>query len=338
MPGDEGARTRRVIRWLWAASLAASGCIWWAKRQFLRRGAVVPLTFHRVLRDADYRRTNSLPGMLLRERTFRDLVAHVARWYEPVDLRKAEPGARSRRLRLAFTFDDGWIDTYTVALPIAREHGIPLTVFICPGLIDGDTPFWHEQVVAFTRAAQPSTGTEKAAALIENLKSAEPHHRERFLAQLREEARKTAGVVEPTGIDRTLSWAAIAEMSRLGVRFGAHTHTHQILTKISQGEARQEVRASKAAIESKLSANCKTFAYPNGNWSPETRKIVADADFDLAVTTTSGAWMKDCDRLAIPRSNISEDNVAGPTGRFSAMMFAYSTIWKAWRATKAEYR
>jgi peptidoglycan/xylan/chitin deacetylase (PgdA/CDA1 family) len=127
-------------------------------------------------------------------------------------------------------------------------------------------------------------------------------------------------------------------MSRQGVRIGAHTQTHQILTKISQGEARQEVRLSKTAIESELGADCDTFAYPNGNWSPETREIVAEAGFELAVTTRRGAWMKGSDRLTIPRSNISEDNVAGPTGRFSAAMFAYSTIWKAWRASRAEYR
>jgi peptidoglycan/xylan/chitin deacetylase (PgdA/CDA1 family) len=298
----------------------------------------VPLTFHRVLRDDDYRRTNSLPGIVLRERTFRDLVAHVARCYEPVDLRETKPGARTRRLRLAFTFDDGWIDTYTVAFPIAQEHAVPLTVFICPGLIDGDTPFWHEQVVGFTRATQPSAGAERAEALIENMKTAEPEQRERFLAQLREEARKAAGSVESTGIDRTLSWATITEMSRQGVRIGAHTQTHQILTTISQVEARQEIRLSKTAIESALGTDCDTFAYPNGSWSPETRRIVAEAGFELAVTTRRGAWMKGSDRFTIPRSNISEDNVAGPTGRFSPAMFAYSTIWKAWRATRAEYR
>src|SRR5262249_42008276 len=125
--------------------------------------------------------------------------------------KKVKPGAaRSHRLRLAFTFDDGWIDTYTVALPIAQEHGIPLIVFLCPGLIEGDTPFWPEQVVALTRAFEPPT--VNAEAVIENLKKAEPEQRERYLANLREQVQKRAGTVESTGVDCTLSWAAVAEM------------------------------------------------------------------------------------------------------------------------------
>jgi hypothetical protein len=34
--------------------------------------------------------------------------------------------------------------------------------------------------------------------------------------------------------------------------------------------------------------------------------------------------------------NICEDNIIGPTGRFSVAMFEYSTFWKAMRATRAE--
>src|SRR5262249_32965137 len=155
--------------------------------------------------------------------------------------------------------------------------------------------------------------------VIENLKKAEPEQRERYLANLREQVQKRAGTVESTGVDCTLSWAAVAEMGQRGVRFGAHTQTHQILTKLPQNEARREVRASKAASESALSADCDTFAYPNGNWSPEIREMLADAGFELAVPPEYGAWTTACDRLAIPRVNICEDNVVGPTGRFSTI-------------------
>ncbi len=294
--------------------------------------------FHRVLPDTDYRRTHSLPGVILLEHTFRELAAHVARRYQPVDLRKSEPGVPGSKLPVAFTFDDGWIDTYTVAFPIASEHRIPFVVFVCPGLIDEDAPFWPEQIVALARAAQPLAQTAVTEMLIESLKSAPPEQREEQLAGLRKTAQDHAKPVESTGVDRTLSWAAIAEMRRRGVSFGSHTFTHQILTNIPPNVARQEVCASKAAIESALSADCDTFAYPNGNWSRETRDILAEAGIKLAVTTTRGAWTTSCDRLAIPRSNICEDNVTGPGGRFSKTMFEYTTIWKAWRATKARSR
>jgi peptidoglycan/xylan/chitin deacetylase (PgdA/CDA1 family) len=294
---------------------------------------VVPLMFHRVLRDADCHGTYSLPGIILLEHTFRELVSHVARRYEVVDLRASEPGVLGSKLRVAFTFDDGWIDTYTVAFPITREHRIPFVVFVCPELIDENSPFWPEQIIALMRAAQPLVGTEETEKLIERLKKATPGEREQFIAKLRES--EQAKPVEPVTVDRTFSWAAVAEMAGQGVSIGSHTNTHQIVTMIPPDEVRKEVRESKSAIEQALTDDCDIFAYPNGNWSPETRDLVAEAGYKLAVTTASGAWTSDCDRLAIPRINICEDNVvSGLTGCFSAAMFEYATFWKAWRAAK----
>lgn len=326
---------RRVVRCLWANLLAASGCLWWAKYRLRCSGAVIPLMFHRVLCDADCRRTHSLAGVVLTEHTFRELVARVAQRYEPVDLRRSEPGMRRSKLPVAFTFDDGWIDTYTAAFPIAREYRIPFLLFICPGLIDLDTPFWPERVVALMQAARPSAGMQETERLIESLKRTTPEQREQYLAKLRESARQQARPVESMSADRTLSWAAIAEMVGRGVSIGSHTLTHQIVTMIPPDVARQEVSESKAAIESALPESCDTFAYPNGNWSPETRELLAEAGYKLAVTTACGAWTTTCDRLAIPRLNICEDNVVGLTRQFSVTMFEYTTFWKAWRARKA---
>jgi peptidoglycan/xylan/chitin deacetylase (PgdA/CDA1 family) len=325
---------KRLLRWLWADLLSASGCFWWAKHDLRRNGAVVPLTFHRVLRDTDYEKTRSMPGMVLMERTFRDLASHVAREYETVDLRESKPGMVREKLRVAFTFDDGWIDTYAVAFPIAREYRIPFIVFVCPGLIDEDTPFWPERLAALLRAAQPSAGTGETEKMIEKLKKVTHKERERYLLDLQKPVQEKVTPVESKGVDRTLSWAFIAEMVQHGVSFGSHSQTHPILTVVPADTVRQEVNESKAAIESALSNGCDIFAYPNGEWSPQTREILEKAGFRLAVTTRPGAWTMASDPLAIPRSNICEDNVVGPTGRFSGVMFEYMTVWKAWRATK----
>jgi peptidoglycan/xylan/chitin deacetylase (PgdA/CDA1 family) len=318
--------------------LAASGCLWWAKRQLRASGAVVPLTFHRVLRDFELRQTHSLAGIVLTEATFRELVAHVAQECEPVDLRGSAPGKASPRLKVAFTFDDGWLDTYTVAFPIARELGIPFTVFICPELLDRSMPFWPEQLIALVRNTQPLAQAQEIETLIERLKTATPGDREQYLATLSEIAQKDGRQLEGAAIDRTVSWAAIYDMAKHGVAFGSHTQTHPILTGVTPVTARQEVCASKSAIETALQGSCDTFAYPNGDHSSKTRGILAQAGYKLAVTTTRGAWTASTDRLAIPRSNICEENVVGPTGRFSVSMFEYNTFWKAWRASKAHSR
>ncbi len=324
----------RVLRWLWVGLLASSGCLWWAKRKVRGNGAVLALVFHRVLSDTDYRRTHSQREILVRESTFRDLAAYVQRECEALDLHEAAPGEPSQKLKVVFTFDDGWWDNHAVALPIARDHGIPLTVFLCPQLVGQSMPFWPERVIALLRASKPEPDALEINTRIESLKKEMPERRKQELAKLVKDADNRNLPVQPAPIDRTLSWEEIAQMGQAGVRFGSHTHSHEILTSVPTDTARREVEGSGAAIEHFVGKPCRAFSYPNGNWSVEARRIVAEAGFNLAVTTDRGVWTADSDPLAIPRSNIYEDDLVGLDGHFSPAMFEYTTIWKAWRRSK----
>lgn len=329
---------RRAARCLWVGLLAASGCLWWAKRQLRRNGAVIALTFHRVLGDTSFGKTHSLPGIIVRERTFRELIAYCTREFEPVDLQDALPGEPFGNLKVAFTFDDGWGDNYTTALPIAQAHRVPLTIFVCPSLVGKNSPFWPERVVALMRAVQPLSQEPELYAVIEKLKQSTPDEREQYFADLSNQALKQGIAIEPSNVDRMLSWAEIEEMDQLGVKFGSHTQTHQILTKVPLETAYLEVQESKAAIEGALNKHCHAFAYPNGNQSSSTRRVLAESGFRLAVTTECAPWNSNCDPFAIPRVNVHEDNLVGLTGQFSPAMFVYTTLWRAWRAAKANSR
>lgn len=82
----------RTAQCLWANLLAASGCLWWARLQMRRRGAVIVLTLHRVLDDAGFSATDSHPGIVVRQRTFERLAAYTAERYEAIDVGAAKPG------------------------------------------------------------------------------------------------------------------------------------------------------------------------------------------------------------------------------------------------------
>jgi hypothetical protein len=105
------------------------------------------------------------------------------------------------------------------------------------------------------------------------------------------------------------------------------------MTTIPAETLREELRRSKIALEKTLVKPCRTFAYPNGNWSPETRNAVQEMGFSRAVITERGVWGAASDHLTIARSNVCESNVVGLRGRFWPAMFEYTTLWKAWRAS-----
>jgi peptidoglycan/xylan/chitin deacetylase (PgdA/CDA1 family) len=327
-------RARLILQQGWASLLHASGCLWWVKRQLRHRGAVVVLTFHRVLSDAEMRHTCSLPGIVTREQTFEKLVAYVAAEYQTVDLKDGIKAIPSGKLAVTFTFDDGWKDTYLNAVPVARRNGIPLTVFICPGLIGRDLPFWPERIAAALRNSSPRMADNEIERIIEALKTQNSARRGELITEL-------GASLAPSSMnsdDRTLSWIEVLEMDAAGIGFGCHTHTHQILTAVPAGTARQEVREGKRAIEAVLHKPCERFAYPNGNCSRQTQQILAEEGFTAAFTTQIGGWTQDTDLLAVPRVNVCEANITGLTGRFSRAMFQYTVFWKSWRAMRAERR
>lgn len=328
------ARLRLVFRSGRARLLQTTGLLWWAKRQLRQSEAVLVLTFHRVLNDTEFRDTASLPGMVIRRRTFERLAGYVAGRYKAVDFEQAL-AAPAGKIRVMFTFDDGWMDNYTNALPAILSRGIPASIFVCPGLLGRSLPFWPEQVASLMRTCSPAATGGEIAALIEILKTYTPERRQKFIAGLvQRQARANDGNSHTT--DRTASWDEIREMNNAGVTFGCHTQTHQILTTIPAQAARQEIHNSKRAIESALYKRCELFAYPNGNSSAATRRMLLEEDFAAAFTTQKGAWTRGTDRLAIPRMNVCESGVAGLTGQFSAAMFEYSVFWKAWRAMKTD--
>jgi peptidoglycan/xylan/chitin deacetylase (PgdA/CDA1 family) len=296
-----------------------------------RSGALVVLTFHRVLDDERLRTTASLPGIIVRQRTFERLTSYIERGYEAVHPGTVVPGEASDRLRVAVTFDDAWSDNYPVALPIAQAHNVPLTIFACPALTGANSPFWPEQISAVLEAAGRRKEVE---AIIEDLKHRTRENRERRIKSLVKKL-AASGVATKCTTDSTLPWEEIETMGRAGVAFGSHTMTHQILTMVPAETVRRELLESKRIIEQKLGGTCDLFAYPNGDWSPSTRAMLSEAGYRFAFTTQHGVWTKQCDRLSIPRLNVCEENLVDLAGRFSPAMFEYTTVWKAWRAEKA---
>ena len=254
------AGVRTLARLTYVTLLFWSGGLRRAKRELLKRGAIVILTFHRVLDDEAYQETNSLPGIIIRDRTFRKLVKYVVLHNTPVRLDAAVP-CRSERLRVAITFDDGWRDNHSSALPIAQSFGLPFTVFLCPKLVGQNTPFWPEQASALLRSQGVSpTAVEE---VIEALKRQSDTERDAYLESLRNTHHQNGSAAAE--IDQLLTRDEIGEMRCAGVSFGSHTQTHQILTMIAAESAAEELSQSKSTIEANVGEPCLTFAYPNGN-------------------------------------------------------------------------
>jgi len=90
------------------------------------KGYVI-LCYHSVNDVTDYR-------YCLSGKDFERHMEHVARWFKPVSLpelvSKLCRGEVFTDVQVAVTFDDGFLDTYRVALPVLEKYRVPATVFI----------------------------------------------------------------------------------------------------------------------------------------------------------------------------------------------------------------
>jgi peptidoglycan/xylan/chitin deacetylase (PgdA/CDA1 family) len=123
----------------------------------------------------------------------------------------------------------------------------------------------------------------------------------------------TRGWQDYCGLD-PLKWSQILEMSQSGIGFGAHTHTHPILTAITLDEAEAEIVRSKTAIAGRLGSPPQHFAFPQGQpraFNPSIIRLLEKHGFQLACSTIWGTSNADTDLFSLHRVRIDACDTFG---------------------------
>lgn len=119
------------LRAMYAQALVGTGAVARTRRQ-LRDKALV-LMYHRVL-DDEAVPADIDPGMYVTRTAFERHLQYLREHHEVVDLDELldwMKGVRTtERPPCVITFDDGWLDNYTVAYPLLRKYGLPGTIFL----------------------------------------------------------------------------------------------------------------------------------------------------------------------------------------------------------------
>jgi peptidoglycan/xylan/chitin deacetylase (PgdA/CDA1 family) len=116
--------------------------------------------------------------------------------------------------------------------------------------------------------------------------------------------------IATSSIDRGLngyaSWDQIREMQAAGVEIGSQTHTHPHMHQLTAESVRVEIETSNAIFQQELGITPRYFAYPYGEYSPETRDIIKDMGFEAAFGQASGIAHASIDAFEWPRFAFNE--------------------------------
>ncbi len=250
---------------------------------------------------------------------FDRLLAKLNGWFNviPLDEAAAMLGSSSMPERAAaITFDDGYEDNFSVAMPILRRHRMCATFFIATGFLDGGR-MWNDAVVEAVRHL-PSAEIDLSSLGLGRLKAGSGAEKRKAIGMILnrikylpvvERAALAARVAEQAGAGSAsnlmMTSDQVCAMSRAGMQIGAHTMSHPILAGLDDAAAEAEIRGSRQVLEGLVGKRIGLFAYPNGkpgqDYMPKDVEIVRRLGFDAAVSTRPAAVAPDADRFQLPR-------------------------------------
>ncbi len=270
--------------------------------------------------------------------TFQRQLAEIRRHADIVSLGEARSRLRANPTRplAVITFDDGFLNNATVALPRLAAGDTPATVFLTTGpAAKGDT-IWYcrlndaiarcpETVLTWEDRRYSLAGSmarrETAAELQARLK---PSSGAAFATRFRDLLRSLGyDPRAPLACDspfRLLDPAGLADLLASGlIDLGGHTVSHAILAPLSAAEQRREIEGSLASIASITGRPTRLFAYPNGgsaDYDQTALAILHDAGVQAAVTAVEGVNRPDTPPLELLRHGIGAIDPAADLARF----------------------
>lgn len=278
------------------------------------RARLTVLIFHRVLPEADPLRPEEPCAA-----TFRWQMEVVARLFNVLPLSEAvfrlnEGTLPSRAATI--TFDDGYADNHTLALPVLNAFGFPATFFIATGFLNGGRMF-NDTVIEAIRTIpdgpvdlrsldlgipEVSGAADRLAlipAVLSRVKYAQPGEREALLRGV------TAQCADKLPNGLMMTGDQVRALVRAGMEVGAHTVDHPVLTRIALTEARREILDSRRDLEALTNREVRLFAYPNGqrehDYNASHSELLHELGFDGAVTTNPGVAAHGANPHALPR-------------------------------------
>lgn len=169
---------------------------------------------------------------------------------------------------LLLTFDDGDVSNYEVAYPLLKKYNKTAIFFIITDLINTKKPFWWDEIEYYLGKIE---GNKK----VWEVKKWPNVEREKFVNRLREASTK-----EPMSY-RQLQNFELINMIESGFTIANHSHTHPMFDQCSPDELLDEISKSIDFLNN-LKMTSNVFAYPNGNYSHNSEKILKNNDTDVA--------------------------------------------------------
>ena len=277
---------------------------------------VVVLCYHRVTA-----KPSDINSIVVSPDNFRAQIGYLKQHFQIV--RFEENWDQVRKPAVVITFDDGYADNLTEALPILEEAGVPATFFISTENIGSGSEFWWDTLerMVSCECNYPAHFTlndshygktwltasiEQRTAMYRDLHhlfmNGKTEQRTGWLHQIKEWSGESSTGDEA---NRTLTREELRALANSrGVTIGAHTISHPQLSSLGEEEQRYEIVESGRQLEKLIGRKIEVFAYPFGkkiDFDMISARICREAGYIKAAAAFPGEAHRWTDPFHIPR-------------------------------------
>jgi peptidoglycan/xylan/chitin deacetylase (PgdA/CDA1 family) len=277
------------------------------------------LNYHRICSDEDLKKQNDELSVSVSK--FKEQLIFLKKNYNFVSLDDFLNLKKGEKSKITITFDDGYKDNLTHALPILNELNIPATIYIVTKFFENEFNVWWYELQEYIWKQSENikfTFGEKNY----NFKIKNNADRLKSFFQLKQiikklnksDQSKFLSILTKTDLrkqykDEILSKEDLKFLcSNNLITIGAHTHNHLCLKKLEKEECIEEIKISKEILENLTARKINHFSYPYGTKNDAGKrefKIVKDLGFKSGVTTCVGTLSKN-KLFNLPRIHINQ--------------------------------
>jgi peptidoglycan/xylan/chitin deacetylase (PgdA/CDA1 family) len=226
------------------------------------------------------------------------------------------------------TFDDGYVDNYSVAFPILKKHSVPAAFYIVTNYLDDvHIPWWDEIAWLIRNSKNNKIQLGNWLNPINLSKGPISSHIQEALRRIKQDkVMSIESIISelesiclckiPKNIREKnlfVSWKQVNEMANNGMHIGSHTVNHNILSHLDDNQQENEIIHSKKIIEERTSKSVTTIAYPVGGeytFNSTTESITKNAGYTIGFSYIKGV-IKSFDTLnpfSIKRLPVGKDS------------------------------
>lgn len=272
-------------------------------------GAITAFFTHRILADIpkiDY--SDYHDPTYIEFKGFLKKVAEKQTFISSEEMVEAIRNGDSLKGTAHISLDDGFSSTL-IAAEICIDLGIPLTVFVLTGPLDGYVPWFvlrtsalaaHSGIVRYQGESYDLRNMNQSTALHNDIKravySVPSGEQLDTLRQILDEC----ALPVPHDLNKFsfLSREDLLLLTASGVEIGSHGRTHCALPGESDTVLEREIDKSKAALEN-IIGQVRYFSYPDGAYDAKACERVTSAGYEAAFSVTTRAMP--ATTLTIPR-------------------------------------